>query len=102
MRRQVRAEHVGNENEFVVATDGTNGARFFTEVARCAHELRVRVAHLVLTQAAATVFVDEVLSSETVIDGTAAAQRTRTETHATKASDGISLDRNGARGTLET
>jgi len=102
MRRQVRAEHIGHENEFVFTTDGTNGARFFAEVASRAHEFRMRVAHLVLTQAATTVFVDEVLTSETMVNGTTTTQRTCTETHGPKASDGISPDRNGAQGTLET
>ena len=82
VRRQVGTKDVRDEHEFVLDADGARGAGLFAEVARSAHEFWVRVAHLVLTQATATVFVDEMLACQAMIDGARAvstAQRTRTE-----------------------
>ena len=101
----MRAKDIGDENEFVFHANGTRRARLLAEIACGAHELGVRIAHLVLTQTPTAVFVDEVLTCESVVDGAAtaaSAQRTRTETHAPKASDRRSPVRNGGIATLVT
>ena len=98
----MRPEHISDEHELVFAADRTRRARFFAEVACRTHEFGMRIAHLVLTKATSSILVDEVLARETMVDGPATTQRTRTETHAPKASDRISPVRNGALGTLGT
>jgi hypothetical protein len=80
----VWTKDVRHEDELVLDADGARRARLFTEVPCRAHEFGVRVAHLVLAQTTTAVFVDEVLASESVVDGTrtvSTAQRTCTERH---------------------
>jgi hypothetical protein len=44
---------------------------FIAKVSRSAHEVWVRITHLIATQSSATIFVDYYSSAETVIDDTA-------------------------------
>ena len=80
MRWQPRAEHVGDEPQFLLTTDwaGDGGCR--ADIPRRSNQLRMSVTNLILTQASTVVLVDQVPTRQPMVDYPAgAAQRTGAE-----------------------
>lgn len=67
--RQARPEHVGDEHKMVLGADGTRSAGGGSQLTRCPHEFGMGVAHLISTQSATVVLVDEVTPCQTMVDG---------------------------------
>lgn len=70
MRGKVWAKGIGHQNQTVVGADRAFDPRFFPKVPCGTHEFGMRVTDLVDAEAAAAVFIDEVLARESVVDCT--------------------------------
>lgn len=68
MGGQPRTEHVRHQTQRRLATDRARDPALGTDVARCADQFRMGVAHLMLAEPAAPELVDQVPSGEAVID----------------------------------
>ena len=87
MRRQPCPEHVGDEPQLLLTTDRARNGGRRADISRRPNELRMSVAHLVLTQPPAVVLVDQVPTREPMVDYPArtaqgtCAERLGTERH---------------------
>ena len=71
MRREPWPEHVRHQTQRRSLTDGAVHTTFGADVAGGADELGMRVAHLILTKAAAPELVDQVTPGQPMVDHTA-------------------------------
>jgi hypothetical protein len=76
------SKDIGDENNVDFLADGTNGLRWFSDVASCTDELWVSVADGVFTDASLLHFVDERSACKLVVDDSrVTSQHVNGETH---------------------
>ena len=90
MRWKPGTEHVGDEAQLLFTADRARDGGRCADIACSPNQLRMRVAHLILTQAPTVVLVDQVPTREPVVDHPArtaqgtCAERLGTERHDAK------------------
>ena len=71
MRWKPRTEDIGDQAKLLQTANRAGDGGRSTDVARSTKQLRMGVAHLVLTQASAVIFVDQVPTREPMVDHSA-------------------------------
>jgi hypothetical protein len=68
LRRKLGSKHVGDQAEFLVLADRAGDIGLLADVLGSAQQLRMNIAHLVDSQTAAVVLVDQVSASQSMVD----------------------------------